>query len=328
MPLLEDLQQLGPLPKVHYSASLPAHMWEPGSRPLLTELARITQAVSIWAEWATKERVRVAAYVCKITDATIAINYMPWHRKFGKDLPPTDDGEPYRAELREFFDRLTQIRGWIDEYNAENDAAVAVSAVLFDSERFHTKTDDDKWNQAITDKYDAFTYLGKQIFPAAKIHWFGMGMEPSASSTGWSPSTWNPGNNILDAGSCSLYRVPEIGITRETFTRSLALAQERGLSEVTPWVALGSGWQRQVEAFKVFDHDWDYPLIYSWMLGAELNIDWYGARPERFLPGMSVGVVVFWPAPFDPRSPAWGKHLVAYVLGATGVRSLTVSEGG
>lgn len=323
-----QLQAIKPLPKTHYSWALSSHVWEDANRPLLVELARITHAISVSGEWATEERIRTAVEVCKSANASIGVNYMPWHRRFGEGLPPTDNGKTHRAELQQFTDRLLLIRAWLAQANAKHDASVRVSALLLDSERFYTRPDDDLWNQAITDKLDAFSHIVKEIFPDARIEWFGLGVQPSSSSTGWSVHRWNTGEIETDAGSCSLYRVPEIETTRATFRRTLVMATERGLSEVTPWVALASGYRRHVDAFKHFDHNWSYDLIYSWQLGAELNIPWYGNRPERFLPGRAAKVVVFWPPPFDPRTPAWGEHFVAYVLGATGVRALAVDKSG
>ena len=113
---------------------------------------------------------------------------------------------------------------------------------------------------------------------------------------------------------------------RETFRRTYELALKHGVGEVTPWVALASGYRRRLIKSKTWDHDWDYDLIYSWQLGREVNTAWFGDRPDRFAPWDAARLVIFWPAPFDSRTPAWGKHFVAYVRGAMGVNVLPGKE--
>ena len=101
---------------------------------------------------------------------------------------------------------------------------------------------------------------------------------------------------------------------------SLALWAWQG---VTPWIALASGYRRQTDKYHEFSIDWDYDLIYSWQLGAEINHPWFGApeQVERFAPWQKAKIAVFYPEPFG-RSPHWGKHFVAYVRGAHLVKSL------
>jgi hypothetical protein len=113
-----------------------------------------------------------------------------------------------------------------------------------------------------------------------------------------------------------------IDTMRETFRRTYERAKEHGVNEVTPWIALGTGYRPAVDQFHAWQSNWDYDVIFSWQLGAEVNIGWYGANPMRYAPWNAAKVVVFYPGAFDPRSPAWGKHFVAYVRGATGVKKL------
>lgn len=327
--LVEELKSLKPLPKVHYSWPLPNELLEGGGDPLLLEYVRLTHAASVSGEWCTVKHVTTAVRICKAanqlttgTKATIAINYSPWHREFDKELPPTDQGPTYHAELARFRMRLEMIRQWISDANRDYGSSVTVSAILLDSERFVVRRDDKTWNQSITNKYDDIYEIAIDVFPQVRVEWYGRGIQESAEANGWSPFAWNTFENKAAAFSCSLYRVPEIGAMRETFRRTLDLARQHQASEVTPWVALASGYRRQVQKFHEWDEDWDYDLIYSWMLGAELNEPWYSQRPERFAPWNVAKVVVFYPAPFNPKSPAWGKHFVAYVRGANGVKSL------
>jgi hypothetical protein len=91
---------------------------------------------------------------------------------------------------------------------------------------------------------------------------------------------------------------------------------------VTPWVALGAGYRRQPDNSQAWDTDWDYDTVYSMLLGGEINLPWYGQQPERYAPWDAAEVVVFYPPPFDGRTPAWGKHFVAYARGAAGLDEL------
>jgi hypothetical protein len=327
--LLDWLGDLKPLPKVHYSWPLPNELLDNPDDPRLIEYVRISHAACFSGEWATGRHVETAVRVCKRVNAggptlpaSIAINYSPWHREFGKDLPPTDTGSTEKAELARFRDRITTIKQWLADANRGQDADIRVTALLLDSERLYVKPGDAAWNAAITAKYDLIHEIGKEFFPGARIEWYGRGVEESAHESGWSPFPWNTFENKAETFSCSLYRVPEIGVMRETFRRTYELARKHGVSEVTPWVALASGYRRQVDKFQEWDVDWDYDLVYSWMLGAELNQPWYGQRPERFAPWNAAKVVVFYPAPFNTKTPQWGKHFVAYVRGASGMKSL------
>jgi len=327
--LTEELKGLKSLPKVHYSWPLPNDLLDGASDGLLQEFVRITRAVSIAGEWVTSKQIDTAVRMCKAVNANasgiragLAINYSPWHREFGKDLPPMDIGPSHHAELARFRMRMELIKQWLLEANATHGSNVAVSAVLLDTERFVARRSDKTWNEAITAKYDAIHVIAEELFPGVRIEWYGRGIQESSDPEGWSAFPWNTFENKSTTYSCSMYRVPEIGAMRETFRRTYDQARSDNVFEVTPWVALASGYRRQVEKFHEWDDNWDYDLIYSWMLGAELNEPWYGDRPDRFAPWKAAKVVVFYPAPFNPKSPAWGKHFVAYVRGATGVKSL------
>ena len=330
--LLAWLRELEPLPKVHYSWPVP---FKTISDELLREYARLTHAVSLSGEWSREEDVVRAVRICAQVNrdgpairASVGVNFSPWHRRFGKDLPPTDDGPSHQAELDYLTERLETFRNTVAATNRRIAADVAVTCVLFDSERFHTKPDDDVWNDAITAKYDAVYDVAREIFPAARIEWYGRGaVQPGASPTGWSPSTLFRLDEQGETFGCSLYRVPEIETTRETFRRTADNAARHDCSEVTPWIALASGYRRQTDKFHEWSLDWNYDLIYSWQLGAEINRPWFGApeRAERFAPWNKSQIAVFYPEPFG-RSPHWGQHFVAYVRGAQGIKTLPVPD--
>ena len=75
-------------------------------------------------------------------------------------------------------------------------------------------------------------------------------------------------------------------------------------------------------AFETWAQDWVYDTVYSPLLGREVNQRWYATLPERYAPWNAAKVVVFYPSPFDPRTPSWGKHFIAYARGATGRNDL------
>lgn len=326
--MLAWLRELEPLPKVHYSWPLP---YSSISDELLTEYVRLTHAASVSGEWHKSDEIDRAVRICQQVNAaepeiraSIGVNYSVWHRRFGKDLTPTDTGPTHDAELEYLQSRLESIRDEVAAANQRQGADVTVSAILFDSERFHTRAGDAAWNRAITAKYDAAYDIARQIFPEVRIEWYARGaVQPSAAATGWSTSSLFALDEEGESFGCSLYRVPEIGYTRETFRRTAALAGEHGCEQVTPWIALASGYRRQVDAFHEWSLDWNYDLIYSWQLGAEVNQPWFGApeRQERFAPWNKAQVAIFYPEPFG-RSPYWSVHFVAYVRGAHLVCSL------
>ena len=243
-------------------------------------------------------------------------------------MPPTDTGESHQAELDHLQQRLETVRDALAKANRKHNSSIAIGAVLFDSERFHVRADDVPWNQAIDAKYDAATKVVRKIFPKVRLEWYARGaVQPSASDTGWSNSTHFSLNEKGESFGCSLYRVPEIGYTRETFRRTARRADQHGCREVTPWIALASGYRRQTDKFHKFSLDWNYDLIYSWQLGAEINHAWFGAneRQERFAPWNRAQVAIFYPEPFG-RSPHWADHFIAYVRGAHLIKSLPGEE--
>lgn len=333
--LVSWLRELKPLPKVHYSWPVNVNGLSP---ELLYEYVRLTHALSLRGEGhyfkgreITEEVVDRAVQVCVAVNSTrprippsLAVNYSIWHRKFGKTLLPTDTGPSHAAELSEFRARLESLQRALAKANREHSVTVGVSAVLFDCERFSVRRGDGEWNEAITAKYNAAYDLARSIFPGARVEWYGRGnVHADASADGWSVSTYFTFAEKGDSFACSLYRVPEIDSMRETFRRTLLLARQNGVFEVTPWVALATGYRRQPDMFHKWSSDWDYDLVYSWQLGAELNHPWFG-QPERekgFAPWGAARVVVFHPGPFAP--PHWAEHFVAYVRGANLIRRLT-----
>lgn len=338
--VIEWLRELKPLPKVHYSWPVPNRLLRPPDAlhpidPLLLEYVRITHAVSLRVEGFKREQVDAAVLVChKVNQAnpkipaSIGLNCSPWHRRFDPKAPPTDTGPTHAAELRLFDQLFESFKHRLAYANRMAGADVRVSALLLDSERFKVRKDDKAWNDAIRAKHTAFAELVRSHFPDARIEWYSRGaVGPSAAETGWSQAPHMALGEPGDSFAISLYRVPEIQTSREAFRRTVANADKHGIEDVTPWVALASGYRRTIGDMSTWSFEWNYDLMYSWQLGAEINHPWFSApvRHERFGPWNRAKVVVFYPEPFG-RAQNWGTHFVAYVRGAQLVRVLPGDE--
>jgi hypothetical protein len=324
------LRELKPLQKIHYSWHIErgSRMLESENGPLVYQLARITHSLSVCGEYVTKEQIDGCVYNCarvnKINpeiSCRIGVNFSPWHRKFGKNLPPTDRGPTYYAEIVFFAERMNFIKQWVAIANQKYQSDVQVGAVLLDCERFYVKPGDDKWNEGMREALDAIHKKAAEIFPNARIQWYGRGITRPDGETWRETGLWT-GKEIKSPMSCSLYMLPEQGAMRETYRRTCVLADKLGIEEVTPYVALAAGYRRDMIKKLRWDYNWDYDLIYSWLLGAELNKPWYAERPEIYAPYNRAKIVDFYPSPFYNEVPAWGRHFIAYVRGANGVKNL------
>lgn len=324
--LIEWLKALPRLQKVHYSWPIPILDVD---GELLQEYARITQSLSVSARYVSAEEIDKAVQIlAPYKTGRLALNYSPWHYKFDPNAPPTDVGQSHIDELvfmRENFERVAED---LADANAMYNAQVVVKALLFDSERFHTQPSPyGDWNAAITEKYDAAVAIAREIFPEASVYWYARGaVHEAATPTGWKENDHFTFGERGDGFSCTLYKVPEIGITRETFRRTVARAEAiRGEPvDVNPWVGLAAGYRRVVDAFHQYTKDWRYELIYSYMIGKELNYPWFGAeeQEQRYAPWRRARVVMFYPSPFVD-SPKFGEHLVSYIRGAHRVKNLS-----
>lgn len=332
--LVAWLRELPPLPKVHYSVQVPIRHLQTQS-PLLYEYVRITHAISLRGQDCTREQIKSAVSICKRVNAgkpgiaaSIAINYSPWHYRFGKALPPTDTGRTHSEELLFMRERFELISGWLGFANRTSDTPVVVSAVLYDCERFVTRPNDPVWNKAIQAKLTAAYQIAREYFPQARIEWYARGaVSPGALGNGWGENRGFTLQEPGDSFSCPLYRVPEIQTTRDTFRKTVERADKFGVEDVTPWVALASGYRRTPTKMNDWSFDWRYDLTYSWQLGAEINHPWFSHPDHRaaFGPWQRAKVVVFYPEPFG-QAPDWGRHFVAYVRGAHMIRKLPGQE--
>ena len=320
--ILRWMEDLEPLPKVHYSWPLAI---DDLSDEQLFQYSRITHALSLNGKWVTQEQVSRAIEICNRVNsdspkmrASFGIAFSPWH-KYPKDLKTTAERENAdEVELGNLRERAKFVAEAVATANRTHSADVEVTCVMLDSERFYVRPDDPEHNRDIDTRYNSTYDIIHRIFPKARIEWYNRGgVHPSGSPTGWSISPHFTGNEKGDSFSCSLYRTPEIETTREIFRRTAEQAEKRECTSVTPWLALASGYRRQTDQFQEWSYDWDYDLIYSYQLGSEINHPWFGAkeRHARFAPWDKAEIAVFYPEPLG-RVPHWGEHFIAYVNGA------------
>jgi hypothetical protein len=329
---LAQLKELKPLPKVAYSWSLPDNVLsQPDERHY--EYVRISRAACLQAEYATQAQIETCVHLCQPSGASIGLNLKPFHNVWPADLPPTDmdsrselGGTPYHeAELAVLRDALIKCRTVIMKNLQYSFAAilgdmssnVQVTAIMLDSEVFYVKPDDPAWNAAITAKYDAVYDLCKEIFPAAKVIWYEWGWEAAPSKTGWQLAPWYSPGAKADALSCDLYTPCELHRMRETFTRTVDEAKRRYIKSVVPYIALASGYQRAVTEFQTWNSNWLYGREYAYELGREINVPWFSWPDQqiRFAPWNFADCVVFYPPPWDSRTPGWLDYFQAYCFG-------------
>lgn len=328
--LVAKLSVLKPLPKAHYFWPLVHENLTDESQ--LYELARITHTMCIGG-WYTQEEVDRCVYMCArvnktnpVIKASLGVNFSPWHTKFGKDLPPTDRGPTYWEELRYFEERAQLVKQWIEQSNKKYGSDVEVGAVTLDQERLIEKPGDNTWNEGIREALDAIHIRAKTIFTTARIEWYGRGVYPAQEKTGWAKSNNFTGKEILSSLSISLYSLPNLEQMREAYRRTCKLADELGVEDVTPWVALGAGYQPSQRSPHKWYFDWNYDLKYSYQMGAELNIPRFSEQPNRYAPYNRAKIVVLYPSPFNKQTPSWTRHFIAYVRGATGVKDFGDEE--
>ncbi len=294
------LKELKPLSKVHYSWPLTnKKLLDSNNSPLAYELARITHSLCVSGEYVTEQMYANCVFICGKVNKTnpdipcsIGVNYSPWHRKFDKNLPPTDRGPTYKAELDFFVGRLNKVISWNNVYNKLYKTNVQISVLLLDCERFYEKKGDVKWNQAMHENFDAIQNRAHALLPNARIEWYGRGVGAANSAEGWAKSRIFTSEDINAPLSVSFYTLPELERMRESFRRTCKLAEEMRISEVTPWVALGSGYRRGIKDWQKWEWDWDYDVIYSYQMGRELSNSWF-SKSAGFAQYDKAKIVVF-----------------------------------
>eukprot|EP01052_Picozoa_sp_SAG31_P005379 SAG31_NODE_236_length_19594_cov_7.018620_5_plen_412_part_00 len=314
------------------------------------------------------EMVAVAVEACHRAgpNCTLAINYSPWQNwPNANDEPdPTLRGAAEEAELAHFRTSLSNTTHWIRVANAELGANVRVGALLLDSEIFEA----DYWfppsyYDAVSRKHELIYNCSISAFPKATTLFYAYGAahrityrwggpeppKPDPLRRGL-PAGWRRDNRFTlrehlggSPFTTELYSVPEQQEMRELFKASAALATSlangpgpspsNGL--VVPWLALGCGYRRAIESCTqgplcsaVFDTTWNYDEVYSYMLGAEINLPWYANHAADFAPWDKAPVVLLYPGPFDYRgvqlpsgTTSMMSHFVAYLKGAGNISS-------
>lgn len=326
--IMAKLRDLKPLPKIHFSWNLEDNLLNEYGSSLLYELARIMHSLNVRGEWCTEKQIDNCVYTCARINKTkpaipcsIGVNYSPWHRKFGKDLPPTDRGPTYYAEIDFFAERIMKVKEWVDNANKKYGTDVKIGALLLANERLTEKEGDEAWNEGMRQALDAIHLKAESILPDVRIQWHCRGVL-KLGGTRWGKTPYFTGKEIKSPLSTAFFRVPEQELMREQYRRTYTLAKELGIEEVTIGVALAAGYQRGLETENNWTDDWDYDLIYSYLLGFELNHPWFARYPEIYAPYEHTKIITFFPSPFYHKTPAWGKHFIAYVRGATGVKHL------
>ena len=326
--VLQWMRTSRPLQKVHYS--WPVRL-DDYSDEQWFQYARLTHAISLSGAFADEKQISRATRLCNRVNvlgdenfASLGFVFSPWDRRWKSSTPPSDVASDGAEEVKFLSDRASFLANAVRDANERFSAEVRVTCVMLECERFFTSTDDPEHNLAMDRCYDAAYDIVRAAFKDARIEWYNRGsFHPDATQDGWSPSRHFTGREKGDSFSCSLYRVPEIETTREIFRRTAAHAEEFGCDNVTPWVALASGYKRQANEFQEWSFDWNYDLIYSYLLGGEINNPWFAdeTRRLRFAPWGRAEVAVFYPEPFG-RAPHWGQHFIAYVWGAHARREL------
>jgi hypothetical protein len=315
-PTLNPLAALPALAKVHHSWPLAANFTDPRMLPVLTDYARITHALCVaslaWIQVTPQAEMNAAVRICAATDALLEFEYSPWGEDgspYPRSALPMYEGPEEAAEIALFTSKCGAAQKLIRQANQQLGTNVTLGAILFDQERwcadcYHylniSNVTEPVYRAAITRKNNLFYAAAQRCAPGTHIEMYdrgavGRGSGPGAvvESTGWrTPGGYYtvdadelPG--AAGAFGVALYTLSEIGLTRESFNRTAALATAHGVPSVTPWLSLGAAYRRtfckhDCSEPMFYDEDWNYDLAYSWQVGAEINDPWYGDRPERF----------------------------------------------
>jgi hypothetical protein len=290
------LAGLPPLPKPHHSWLSTDPTFANATDPLTRDVVRITGSCPVYACFGDRSSCHAPSHPCSNdtagraaveacvalsapVNATIAINYSPWYCVYRGNDPTarTKDALADTArELQLWSTNLGKIKSWLG-------GRVPVSAVLLDSEKFECThpNPDGCSNQtvwaAMDEKHDLFFNATKAAFPHASVELFGHGGARFRGISAGSFSTTSTKFSLRersDTFSVSLYGPSELGYTRETYARSVAVARDHNISTVTPWIALGAGYDEGtgIGGQRDFVNSLEYPLANSWMLGRDVNV--------------------------------------------------------
>lgn len=300
-----DLASIKPLEVVHYSWPIrpqdvtPPAWW-------LHDFVRITRGATIAADTGTTEaHVRALAHVAAQYRASVAIVMAPYHHVSWADGDPRKTDATYWPFWRE---RLTAMKGWVDDESVRNGAAHGVSSVrmvIFDCERFRLKDAAEKdaaeWNAAMKARYDEAYDVAKDVFgPECYVEWYSRGWYRPIGVEAWQrnvgPYYHFDGTEKGDGVSAVVTRPdwtdPSMAAVYETLLRGKAT------DRLVTWVWLGSGY-RYVNGSLGADYNWDYGLEKAAAL-AKVRREFR----ER------TAAVIFYPSPGS--NPHWLRHFAEY----------------
>ncbi len=328
--ILAWMQELAPLQKAHYSWPIPFPMIESGDERVF-EFARLTKGLSLLGPGIKQVNMNAAVQIAKRAKAlpggecTLALFFSPYHDTLPDGTPPTYNGPEVQESLDNLSGFLANAGICLGVANGTYTTNVQIAAVVLDIELWHTKTSDQagyqEWNDAMDAKYLACYNEVQAVFPGMRVEWYNRGGAfRCAQATGWCTASYftlkEPGEHL----SVSLYRLPDLGYTREGFARTRETALAKGMTSATPWIALGAGIPPEIDG-GTWTFDWNFDLYYSWQIGQELNNPWFATDPERYAPWDFADIVIFYPEPFG-RGPNFEQHFVAYVRGANMIAEL------
>ena len=352
------------LPKVHHSDQV-IDQGIDRNDPAIVDYARITRALPLsidrssanqndFEELAGELREIAAICAAPIVNCSVSLLYSPWEKSWGYDGAAVR-GAQEQAELQFFAARLLNVSRLLGNENQRLHASVRVGAIVLDSETFQMFDDNisgihsgsAKERAEVTRKHDLIYNLTQQFFPGVSVPMYGRGQMrraygASKAVTGASVTPdqgWVRGElyTLAERGDSYgpiLYSVNELALMRENYNRVVANARAHNVSKVVPWIALGAGSPRVVSAaagFGEFSWAFDYPRVFSWMLGREVHDPYFAQYPDLYAAWDFATEVVLYPLPWDPRGKSVGptngdtalvRHFIAYVLGAAGVLAL------
>jgi hypothetical protein len=293
------LSSLKPLPKLHLSWPFQASgdttipMWQ--DQTLLKDYVRITGSLPLSLEWYTADQLDIAARLA----APICLSTTPYRRMAAKKLAADDIGPDFLADLADFTGRLAGLSA----------VAARISHVVIDIEHWRGAGQPE---EALVEKHQRLSRELKVFLPrAAQIFYQRGAIQPDASSDdGWRAVDYYPPASPGDFNSCSLY-YGEWSLDQQIWLRTSGNSPAR---PVAAFLSLGGFQTRQGTSWGPFvAGGWSADT--AWQIGLEINHPWAASRPGRF-PLSGVPLVVFWPAAFDPKYPAWGDQFIAYCRGA------------
>ncbi len=320
--ILAWMKELEPLPKIHITWPIPRVVLHGLDEGMLFEYARITHSLAIYGEYGDQAYMRKIVETCqRVNDTnpeipcTLSVLLRPWLRILPVDAPVTYRGPEYYEEIQFIEEQLAKTKALLVEANQYLGASVTITCVFLDVERFFVRGPDqpdaEEWNTALDEIYNVIYDVIKVALPDARVEWYGRAISGLFTL-----------REKGDSYSVPLYQIDDRDTTRRVYWRAYREAVLHNVSEVTPWLSLGTSYLYLPSGEKVWSFENISAISLSWQLGAEINDPWYADRASQFAPYHAAKYVIFWPNAFDERVPDWGRHFVAYVRGAHAITEI------